>query len=454
MRDLAFALMLLAVFPMALARPFNAYLLWGWTGMLAPTAYFYGFMVGARVNLVMALLTLMLLALGRVQWRSYQKNTLTWIYVLFALHATLAYLFAYPGNPNNDMYHELFIKGMLFAIAMPFFVRERIHFHVMFIVIALGLGVHGLLSGLKSIVTAGGHIMLGPQGTMLADRNHLSAALALVLPLLLYLQAHTVNRIFRLGYLGAFCVLVAAILGGGSRGGFIALSVVGVWLVLTTRRKGLAIVLVAAAVIGFFVFAPENITNRMSTIQEMDGDGSFMGRVYAWRVSSAIALANPVFGGGFHAVQIQPIWDSFKEASGLFGFMNLPPPTFKAKAAHSIYFEVLGDLGFVGLAIFLLILVRGLRTRWVIKKAVNRIGPEYQWARDMADMLMLAILAYMTGGAAVSLAYYEVIYMVIMLMELLRLHVVRAQLNTGRAKSFSTLRQRHLGGESVVMNRK
>lgn len=72
----------------------------------------------------------------------------------------------------------------------------------------------------------------------------------------------------------------------------------------------------------------------------------------------------------------------------------------------------------------------------------------------MADMLMLAILAYMTGGAAVSLAYYEVIYMVIMLMELLRLHVVRAQLNNGRAKSFSTLRQRHLGGESVVMNRK
>lgn len=75
----------------------------------------------------------------------------------------------------------------------------------------------------------------------------------------------------------------------------------------------------AAAVIGFLAFAPENITNRMTTIQEMDDDASFMGRVYAWRVSSAIALANPVFGGGFHAVQIQPIWDSFKEAHGLFG---------------------------------------------------------------------------------------------------------------------------------------
>lgn len=275
---------------------------------------------------------------------------------------------------------------------------------------------------------------------MLGDRNHLSVALVLVLPLLLYLQAYTVNRLCRWGFLGAFCVLVVAVLGGGSRGGFIALSVVGAWLVLTTRRKGLAVVLVAAAVVGYFAFAPESITNRMSTIQEMDGDDSFMGRVYAWRVSSAIALANPVFGGGFHAVQVQPIWDDFKEASGLFGFLNLPMPTFKAKAAHSIYFEVIGDLGFVGFSIFLFILLRGLRARWIIKNAVDRLGSEYRWARDMADMLVLAILAYMIGGAAVSLAYYEVIYMVVMLMELLRIHVTRARFSIEYQKPTTPLR--------------
>jgi hypothetical protein len=44
----------------------------------------------------------------------------------------------------------------------------------------------------------------------------------------------------------------------------------------------------------------------------------------------------------------------------------------------------------------------------------------------MADMLMLAVLAYMVGGASVSLGYLEVIYMIVMLMELLRLHVAGA----------------------------
>src|SRR5574337_2024048 len=272
MRDLAFALMLLAVLPLALARPFNAYLLWGWTGMLAPTTYFYGFMVGARVNFVFAVLTLVSLLLGRVPWRNYQGNTVTWLYLLFAVHATLAFWFGYADNPFDEQYYEILIKGLLFAVVMPFFVRERVHFHAMFIVIALGLGIHGVLNGLKTIASAGGHLMLGPAGTMLADRNHLSTALALVLPVLLYLQSYATNRFVRLSYLGALCVVVLAILGGGSRAGFIAVSVVGIWLILMTRRKGLALVLVVAAVVGFFAFSPENITERLYSIKASDYD--------------------------------------------------------------------------------------------------------------------------------------------------------------------------------------
>lgn len=426
MRDLAFALMLLAALPLALARPFNAYLLWGWTGLLAPATYFYGFMVGVRIHYVCAILTLLLLFLGRVRWRDYQFNTVTLLYLLLAAHATLAWLFAYPANPHNDQYYEILIKGLLFGLVMPFFVRERAHFHAVLIVIGLGLGIHGVLNGLKTLASAGGHIMEGPAGTMLADRNHLSAALTVVLPMFFYLHSHTANRLIRLGFLGAFCAVVVAIVGGGSRAGFIAVSVVGLWLVLTTRRKGLALALVVAGVVGFLAFAPDDIISRLTTIKEADEDSSFMGRVIAWQVSSAIALGNPVFGGGFHAVQVYYIWDAFKEAPSLLGFLNLPVPTFNAKAAHSIYFEVMGDLGFVGLGLFLAILWRSIASRYRIKRMTARLGETYQWARDMADMLMLSVLAYMVGGASVSLAYLEVIYMIVMLMELLRLHVTRA----------------------------
>lgn len=426
MRDAVFALVVLFTLPLAIARPFNAYLLWGWTGMLVPTAYFYGFMTDARVNLTFAVLTLGLILLGKVKWRDYQPNRVTWLYLLWALHATLAFLFAYGNNPYNAQYYEILIKGLLFALVMPLFVRERVHFHAMFIVIALGLGIHGVLNGLKSVASAGGHNMLGPMGTMLYDRNHLSTALALVLPVLFYLQTYAATRLLRLAFLGAFCLVVLAILAGGSRAGFIAVSVVGLWLVLTTRRKSLALALVVAAVAGFLAFAPEDITSRLSTIKVADEDSSFMGRVIAWNISSAIALANPVFGGGFHAVQVQTIWDTFKIAPSLLSFLNLSVPEFSAKAAHSIYFEVMGDLGFVGLGLFLFMMLRAIWSRFTIKRMAAQLGPSFQWARDMGDMLMLSVLAYMVGGASVSLAYLEVIYMVVMLIELLRLHVVRA----------------------------
>ena len=426
MRDLMFALMMLVAVPLAFARPFNAYLLWAWTAVVVPTSYFYGFMVSARLNFLFAILTLVLIAVGRVPWKSYQANRVTWWYLAFLLQASLVFLFAYPGNSQNTPYYELILKGFVFALVMPFFVRERVQMHALIIVIVLGFGLHGVLNGLKTIASAGGHLVVGPDGTMIADRNHLSTALALTLPLLYYLFQQSSHRLVRLGFLGGFVVVALAIVGSGSRGGFIALAVVSVWLVMTSRKRWGALALLVLMAVAFVTFAPEQWLSRLSTIEDAGEDASFMGRVIAWQISSAIALDNPLFVGGFHAVQIQSIWDRFLGAPSLLGFLNLPIPNFSAKAAHSIYFEVLGDMGFVGLFIFLGILLQAIRTRYVIKRQLGNMGPQWLWARDMADMLMLCIIAYMAGGASVSLAYFEVIYMLIMLMELLRLHVLRA----------------------------
>ena len=426
MRDLMFAMMMLAAIPLAIARPFNAYLFWAWTAVVIPTSYFYGFMVNARLNLLFAILTLLLITLGRVPWGAYQTNRVTWFYLLFLLHATLVFFLAYPGNHYNAEYYELIVKSLLFALVMPFFVRERVHMHALIIVIVLGFGLHGVLNGLKTIASVGGHNMLGPSGTMIADRNHLSTALALTLPLLYYLFQQSSHRLIRLGFLGGFVVVALAIVGGGSRGGFIALTVVSGWLVLTSRNRWGALALLVVMAVLFVNLAPEEWFNRLSTIETAGEDESFMGRVIAWQVSSSIALGNPVFGGGFHAVQVQAIWDEFLHAPSLLGFLNLPVPEFSAKAAHSIYFEIMGDMGFVGLFIFLGILFHAIHTRYVIKRQLKNMGPQWVWARDMADMLLLCIIAYMAGGAAVSLGYFEVIYMVVMLIEMLRLHVVRA----------------------------
>lgn len=434
MRDLMFAMAMLAAFPLAVMRPLNAYLIWGWTSLLIPTGFFFGFMANARVNLVFAGLTLLLVLLRRIEWSDYRFNRVVWIYLIFLLHATVAWATGYSGNPDNARYYDLLLKSMMFCLLMPLFIQNRLQMHVFLVVMVLGLGLHGIIEGGKTVLSGGAHNMFGPRGSMIYDRNHLSTALAVLLPITYYLYLYSAHRFVRLGFLLVFVLITLAIMGGGSRGGFLALAIVGFWLILTTRHKWRTLLIVLLLGLLLFEFAPESVKARLSTIQEASEDESFMGRVIAWKISAAMALEHPIFGGGFHAVQVQHVWDSFKSAPSLLDFLDIPVPDMRAKAAHSIYFEVMGDLGFLGLFIFLGILLQGIQSRFAIKRMVGKLGGEYVWARDMADMLMLAIIAYMAGGAGVSLAYLEAIYMVVMLMGVLHVHVHRA-LHSGGSPS-------------------
>lgn len=118
-------------------------------------------------------------------------------------------------------------------------------------------------------------------------------------------------------------------------------------------------------------------------------------------------------------MQAPSIWFAVRPPEGLlFGFLS---GTFSvhAKAAHSIYFEVLGDHGFVGLLLFLCLLGNALRTAWQVRKMTAR-RPALLWARDMADALGLAVFGFAVGGAGVSLAYFEMFYVVAFLLEALR----------------------------------
>ena len=134
---------------------------YGVDGNAGPRPHIFTDSWSGRVNLQSwRCFTLMLLALGRVQWRSYQKNTLTWIYVLFALHASRWRFVHIQAIQIMTCIMSYLLCVVCYCNAI--LCANASIFYVMSIVIALGLGVHGLLSGLKSIVTAGGHIRAGP----------------------------------------------------------------------------------------------------------------------------------------------------------------------------------------------------------------------------------------------------------------------------------------------------
>lgn len=421
MRDLMVLMGVLVLVPLAFSNAFAAYLVWGWTAFVAIDSYIYGFMTGVRMNLLFALIAMGVILLGKDKDKQpWRINTTSALLIGWLGQATLSAIFAYEGNPLNWELYEKLAKTILFVLLMPLIVTRRYRIHAMVLMICLGLGFHGLIDGLKFLASGGSHLVRGFQ--KFGDNNHFAVVLVMVIPLLLYVYQYASRSVVRFSALGSALLTIAAVVGTHSRGGFISLAAMAFWLVLTSRRKVVGVALFVAGIGIAVALAPASWTERMETIQSAEKDSSFMQRVEAWQVSSAIALKSPLLGGGFHAVQTQPVWEQFRGSTGLLGFVATGEPSRIFRAAHSIYFEVMGDLGFLGFLIFVAILVNGLLTAITVRRLAAG-DPTLEWATDLSRALAAVIFSFMVGGAGVSLAYSEVIYVVVMLMEILKKHV-------------------------------
>jgi putative inorganic carbon (HCO3(-)) transporter len=197
-----------------------------------------------------------------------------------------------------------------------------------------------------------------------------------------------------------------------SRGGFIGLLVLAAFMIKNSRSKVASLLLVALACGLIYILAPESWFERLNTIESADNDASFTGRIVAWKISWLIAVDHPLFGGGMHAVQRLLVWDTYKPSLYRLDFIPTPPADSRPHAAHSIYFEVLGDMGFLGLTLFLALLGTSL---WNCSKIYRmaRNQPSLAWAADLARMLQVTIVVYLVTAAALSMAYFELIYIIL-----------------------------------------
>jgi probable O-glycosylation ligase (exosortase A-associated) len=427
MRDLIMLVAMAVLVPMAVSNVFGAFLLWEWTAVLSPTYYLFGFMQSVRYNLIFAVVTLGLLFLGRLTNRGQFRFTgMMAFMILFLIHSCLSAAFSFNNPLNQDIWFDL-MKSLIYCLLIPMFVSSRLRLHAMLIMVALGLGFHGAVEGLKVVQTAGAHHPTGIQTSKMSDNNHFAVAMVMVVPLLFYLFRYAERRLVKIGFLGVFALTVMAIVGTQSRGGFVALAITGLFLILSSRHKlrGLIVVAVMGGII--VGTAPASFFERMQTIETAEKDDSFLGRVAAWRISTAMALDNPMLGGGMHSVQVQPVWERYKAAAERFTFLPRVgdmPDVYKA--AHSIYFEILGDQGFLGLAIFLALFAFAFLNILAVRRTAARFHGELIWASDMATALGVSLLAFSVGGALVSLAYFETFYVLLMLTEALK-HIVNAK---------------------------
>ncbi|MBV5347570.1 putative O-glycosylation ligase, exosortase A system-associated [bacterium] len=427
MRDLMLLGVMAVLFPLAISNSFLAYLLWGWAGLIALNSYLYGFMAGVPFVQIFAMIALVLILIKRDgEQIAFTANRTIFLFVVLACHSALVAAFAYEGLPRNAETISNILKTLLYCSLMPMLVTSRLRIHALVVAIVLALSFHGLLDGLKFLASGGTHNARGV--AKFGDNNYLAMALVTVIPLQLYLYRYSKNRLAKLGFAGVALLTILAVVATHSRGGFLTLFCVAIWLLWGSKRKALGLASLFACAVLVVVMAPASWSERMGTMQRAGEDSSFMTRVAVWKKSTAIALAHPVVGGGFFAVQSPPTFEKFRNEQGLLGFIDTPDPAMYA--AHSIYFQVMSDMGFVGFFVYFVVLANAFITRFEIRNLAGRLGPTAGWAVDLSNMLAAGLIAFMVGGALLSAAYLEIPFLMVALLEVVKQQLLR-QLSSG-----------------------
>lgn len=402
MRDIVIMLIVLGGLPLILARPWTGILFWSWLGYMNPHRLSWGFAYDFPFSQVVAAATLLGLLFTRDR-RGIPMSVLTVVWLLFVAWMTLTTTLALDGAVAWPAW-ERAIKIQVFALLTIMLIRTRERLIALVWVIALSVGFYGFKGGLFVLRGGGESLVWGPPGTFLGDNNALALAIIMIMPMLWFLFGNARTRLVRVGLGMAILACCASVLGSHSRGAAIAGGVMLLFLWLKGSRKLLIALGLVLSLPVLVVNMPDSWFERMETVSTFEQDDSAMGRIRAWRFGVEMARGRLV-GGGF---------DSFTEQN----YRRFAPDITREivergdgrfQDAHSIYFKVLGEHGFVGLALFLLVGFTAYRSGSAVLRAV-RDRPDLKWAGDLAAMMQVSMVGYAVGGAFLGLSYFDLYY--------------------------------------------
>lgn len=406
MRDLLITLIVFGSVPNMLRYPHVGVLVWSWLGYMNPHKLSWGFAVSFPFAQVTAIATLVGVMFSRER-KDIPMSPLVVIWIVFIAWMGITTLLALYPERALDQFEKV-IKIQLFTFITMMFIRDRRRLLMLAGIITASIGFFGVKGGIFAISSGGAYKVWGPPDSFIKDNNELALALLMTLPLMWYFRQQTTNIWARRGLL--FCVVVTAfsIASSYSRGAFIASGAVLVFLWLKSRQKvmlGVASIVLVAVLL---VFMPAEWHERMGTIQNYDEDSSAMGRIAAWTLALTVATQR-LFGGGFD------FWstESFSRYTNLDNGVHV---------AHSIYFSVLGEHGWPGLFMFLFIGFMAIRHgTWIIRACRGR--EDLAWMADLARMVQVSLIAYSTGGAFLSLSYFDMYWHLVAIMVISKRYV-------------------------------
>lgn len=445
MRDILVTLVVFGLLPYVFKRPYIGVLMWVWISVMNPHTQGWGFASTFPFAAIIAGTTLISLLFTK-DAKALPLTPVTGIFITFVLWMNVTTIFALYPDDAYIQWNKV-IKIMLMTFVTLMLIKTKQHVELLIWVIVASLGYYGVKGGIFTIKSGGGDMVWGPEGTFIGGNNEIALALIMTIPLMHYLQIISPNKWVRRGMTVAMVLCAVAALGSYSRGALLAIAAMGGFLWLKSRKKAGLGMLAIVAIPPLLAFMPDEWSKRMDTINTYEEDESVQGRFNAWWMAYNLAKDRPLTGGGFEVTMPEL-------------FFRYAPNPYDIHAAHSIYFQVLGEHGFVGLALYLLLGFATWRTgSWIIRNTAKR--EDYLWAYSLASMIQVSLIGFAVGAAFLSLVYFDVPYYLMAAMVVTRVLVEKdlkekaalaiIEKRTGAQRQFGNLnpsRSQRIAGDS------
>lgn len=400
MRDLVLGPIILALAAYALVHPWIGIMGWTWVSIMNPHAYSWR-LSSMPIAAAIAGATLLGVLLTKDRRHFFATRETTVLMILMAwMCITLP--FSFYVEESFSLWSRVMKIDLMVLVAMVV-LYSRKHIIMLAWVLVGSLGFFGVKGGLFTLATGGSFRVWGPAGSYIEGNNEIALALVMIIPIMRFVQLTSESVWIKRGLWAAMFLTAAAALGSQSRGAFVAIAAMTIVLWWRTDKKFVSAVLLVIAGVGLLSFMPDTWWSRMDTISSYQDDSSATGRINAWWMAWNLAKAN-FLGGGFMVSK-----------AGLFALYA--PDPLAVHAAHSIYFMVLGEHGFVGLFLFLLLWFFVWNSAGRLRVQGKKI-PQTMWLSHLGAMSQVSLAGYAVGGAFLSLAYYDLPYNILVLVVL------------------------------------
>ncbi|WP_332876002.1 putative O-glycosylation ligase, exosortase A system-associated [Massilia sp. S19_KUP03_FR1] len=399
MRDLLLFAIIFGTIPFIFKRPAVGVIVFTWISLMNPHRLSYGAAYDFPFVALIAGVTTLAVLLTK-QPKGFPRTPVTILLLVFTAWMTFTSFFALePGLVWQEWNRVIKTMFMVFVSFMVLNTERDIKQYTW--VVALSIGIYGLKGGLFVLASGGNFKVYGPDGSYIAENNAMALALVVTLPLIWYLRNQATNKLVSLFMLAMTIFTAIAAVGSYSRGALVGGGAMLGFLWLKSKNKAATGVAVIGMIALVSLVMPAQWFERMDTIGEYKEDGSAMGRINAWQFAINVATHN-VLGGGFNVFSVRQ-------------FAIYAPNPLDYHVAHSIFFQVLGDHGVVGLTMFVVLMLCAWRTGTrVVKFCAD--APELKWASDLAKMAQVCIIGYAVSGAFLSLAYFDLYYDIIIIL--------------------------------------